>query len=232
MMQRGARSTPFRRGFTLIELVVVLGVILVLVGLVLAVSTVLIRRSEIRQVESMFEILTTAVEEFEQSRGRPLTFGTRNQPETGARYDIPELLNVNYPYVNLFLLDRLATHGPSREILARLDPDLFRRTTVNIPATPSGFPPQEFWWGPLPRMELVDPWGTRIAMILPGRPWRQGDDPALRDPDGTIRTVDEQGFGSCVNRKIRFISAGPSRDFGRRDDNILSYSEFVPGQQP
>lgn len=220
-----------RRGFTLIELVVVLGVILVLAGLVLAVSTVLIRRSEIRQVESMFELLDTAVAEFEQSRGRALTYGTRNTP-AGARFDIPELTNVNYPYINLFLLDRLATHGPSREILAKVDAALFRTTTMNIPTPPGGYPPQEFWWGPLPRMELVDPWGSRVAIIMPGRPWVQGDDPNLRDPDGTVRTLDEQSFGPCVNRRIRFISSGPSRDLGKRDDNVLSYEDSVPGFGP
>ncbi len=220
-----------RGGFTLIELVVVLGIILVLAGLVLAVSTVLIRRSEIRQVESMFELLDTAVAEFEQSRGRALNYGTRNNP-SGARYDIPELTNVNYPYINLFLLDRLVTHGPSREILSKVDAALYRTTTTNIPTTPSGYPPQEFWWGPLPRMELVDPWGSRIAIIMPGRPWAQGDDPNLKDPDGTVRTLDEQNFGPCVNRRIRFISSGPSRDIGKRDDNILSYDDSVPGFGP
>lgn len=220
-----------RSGFTLIELVVVLAVILVLVGLVLAVSTVLIRRSEIRQVESMFELLDTAVAEFEESRGRALTYGTRGQP-AGARFDIPELTNITYPYINLFLLDRLLTHGPSREILSKIDGALFRTTVANVPTNPSGFPTQEFWWGPLPRMELVDPWGSRIAIIMPGRPWVQGDDPNLRDPDGTIRTADEQSFGPCVNRRIRFISSGPSRNLASRDDNIYSYAEQIPGFQP
>jgi len=272
MMQRGARSTPFRRGFTLIELVVVLGVILVLVGLVLAVSTVLIRRSEIRQVESMFEILTTAVEEFEQSRGRPLSYGkwVNNSPD---RFDIPDIRfpgrfderndgNGRAALVQL-LLDRLSSHGPSREILARIPDDMLRPVPVPNPLPPpqsrpvpctqnTGIPCNVLWWqgpptrprlptdggpGPFPwcnplplcpepgpaAMEIVDPWGTPIAVIFPGNPWvGEGE----RDTDGTTRTFyeDLSVFGRCANRRIRFVSAGPDRIFGTSDD-IRSYSD-------
>ena len=213
-------------GFTLIELVVVLAVILVLVGLVLAVSSILIKRSEVQQTESALAILSAAVDEFEQARARPLTYGTRNSP-AGARYDIPELTNVNYAHVILFVLDRLATHGPSRDMIAKIDGKLFRTASTQIPTPTGGYPPTEFWWGPLPRMELVDPWDTSIAVIFHGRPWVPGDDPNLKDLDGTIRTADEQGNTPCVNRKIRFISPGPDRQYGTPDD-IESYSERVP----
>ncbi|MBM4106200.1 MAG: prepilin-type N-terminal cleavage/methylation domain-containing protein [Phycisphaerae bacterium] len=211
-----------RRGFTLIELVVVLAVILVLVSLVLGVSAVLIRRSEVRQTEGALEILTAAMDEFDQSRGRPLTFGARNQP-AGAKYEIP-LLALNYPHVILFVLDRLATHGPSREMLSKIDGSLLRNTTTNVPTTPSGYPANEFWWGPLPRMELVDPWDTRISVIFAGRPWVEGDDPNLKDLDGTIRTGDEVLFGSCVNRRTRLVSSGPDRKLGT-DDDVANYVE-------
>ena len=213
-------------GFTLIELVVVLAVILVLVGLVLAVSSILIKRSEVQQTESALAILSAAVDEFEQARARPLTYGTRNSP-AGARYDIPELTNVNYAHVILFVLDLLATHGPSRDMIAKIDGKLFRTASTQIPTPTGGYPPTEFWWGPLPRMELVDPWDTRIAVIFPWRPWVPGDDPNLKDLDGTIRTADEQCNTPCVNRKVRFISPGPYRQYGTPDD-IESYSERVP----
>ena len=222
----GSSRSVRRRGFTLIELVVVLAVILVLVSLVLAVSSILIKRSEVQQTESALAILSAAVDEFEAARARPMTYGTRNSP-AGARYDIPELTNVNYAHVILFVLDRLATHGPSRDMIAKIDGNLFRTASTQIPNPTGGYPPTEFWWGPLPRMELVDPWDTRIAVIFPGRPWVPGDDPNLKDLDGTIRTADEQGNTPCVNRKVRFISPGPDRQYGTPDD-IESYSERVP----
>jgi prepilin-type N-terminal cleavage/methylation domain-containing protein len=222
-----------RRAFTLIELVVVLAVILVLVSLVLAVSSILLKRSEVQQTESAMAILSAAVDEFEQARARPMTYGTRNQPP-GARYDVPEL-ELNYAHVILFVLDRLSSHGPSREMISKIDGKLFRLTDRNIPPNASGgVPSTELWWTPVVtqgtqplRMELVDPWDTRIAVIFPGRPWVQGDDPNLKDLDGTIRTNDEQGNTPCVNRKIRFISSGPDRQYGTADD-IESYSERVP----
>ncbi len=210
------------RAFTIVEILVVLAVILVLISLVLGVSAAILRRSEVQQAENTLRILGAAIDEFEQARGRPMTYGPRNTP-ANARYDIPEL-NVNYAHVILFVLDRLATHGPSREMLAKLDGDFFRTASSNIPVTPGGYPVTEFWWGPIPRMELVDPWDTRLAVIFPGRPWQQGDDPNLKDLDGTIRTNDEQGNVPCVNRRTRIISPGPDRNYGTADD-VMNYSE-------
>lgn len=224
------RSGP--RGFTLIEMLVVLAVILVLLGIVLGTSTVLIRRSEVRQTENALAVLEAAIAEFEQSRGRPLSYGRRGQPVSSARFDIPELFNVPYAHAILFVLDRLSSHGPSREMIANIDGELLRAiegtcgNTNQIPCISGGYPPSEFWWTPGPRIELIDPWDTRVAVIFPGRPWQQGvDDPALKDIDGTVRTVDEQSFVPCVNRQIRVVSMGPDRQFGTEDD-IMTYAEL------
>jgi len=225
---RPRRSGP--RAFTLLEMLVVLAVILVLLGLVLGVSTILVRRSEVRQTENALAILEAAIDEFEQSRGRPLTYGRRGQPISTARYDIPELYNVPYAHAILFVLDRLNSHGPSREMIAKIDDSLLRSVsggcgTVNrIPCVSGGYPEEEFWWTEAPRIELIDPWDSRVAVIFPGRPWQQGDDPDLRDIDGTIRTNDEENYLPCVNRRIRVISTGPDRQYDTEDD-IMTYSE-------
>jgi hypothetical protein len=104
---------------------------------------------------------------------------------------------------------------------------------------------------------VLDAWGFRIGVCFPGRPWRNGtglsttnpnDFPSglyLRgvnspasgapDADGTEQTPDERIFGSCRDRRIRFISAGPDGSFGevfqpegsalkkQTLDNIVSY---------
>jgi len=105
---------------------------------------------------------------------------------------------------------------------------------------------------------VLDAWGFRIQVCFPGRPWRNGtglsttnapqffsqglylrglNSPATGAPDadGTEQTPDERTLGSCRDRRIRFISAGPDGSFGdiygaegsaakkQTQDNIVSY---------
>ena len=105
---------------------------------------------------------------------------------------------------------------------------------------------------------VLDAWGFRIGVCFPGRPWRNGsglstttdtqfysaglylrgvNSPAsgAPDADGTEQTPDERIFGSCRDRRIRFVSAGPDGAFGdiyaaegsaskkQTQDNIVSY---------
>ena len=67
------RRTP--RGFTLVELIVVIGVVIALLSLVLAVSTLLIQQNESRQLTNAFKVLESAVQEYEIAIGRPLVPG-------------------------------------------------------------------------------------------------------------------------------------------------------------
>ena len=68
------RPHALRRAFTLLELVIVIGIILVLMGLVLGVGSVVIAQSEERQVRSSMQIIDSALLEFEQQAGRPMIF--------------------------------------------------------------------------------------------------------------------------------------------------------------
>ena len=68
------RPHGLRRAFTLLELVIVIGIILVLMGLVLGVGSLVIAQSEERQVRSSMEIIDTALLEFEEQAGRPMIF--------------------------------------------------------------------------------------------------------------------------------------------------------------
>ena len=86
-LQRG--GVRRRGGFSLIELVVVVGVIISLISLVLAVSTLLIQANESRQLDAAFANLNTAVQEYEQAIGRPLTYQDRSEQGVRGAYDIP-----------------------------------------------------------------------------------------------------------------------------------------------
>ena len=76
-----------RGGFTLVEVVVVIGIILFLVGLTLSVSVAVIEKSEIQQTETVLQILDTAVKEWELAADRKLSWGDDGVP-SGSVYDM------------------------------------------------------------------------------------------------------------------------------------------------
>jgi type II secretory pathway pseudopilin PulG len=67
---RAARA----RAFTLLEIMIVIGVILTLMTLVLGVGSALLRNAEKSQVESAMAIMESALNEYEAQMGRQLTF--------------------------------------------------------------------------------------------------------------------------------------------------------------
>jgi type II secretory pathway pseudopilin PulG len=244
-----------RGGFSLIELVVVVGVIISLISLVLAVSTLLIQANEARQLESAFANLNTAVQEYEQAIGRPLTYQDRSEQSVPGAYDIPYNINFGIAGLEAYygtggageacncgsgfdshgweksivrLFQLLSRTESAEEVVAKLDPSLF------VPVKLANGLPLP---GNQDLTALVDPWGSAIAVVMPGRKWRDSDAGGLDiDSDGTIRTSMEIKLGVCRNGQPLFVSAGPDGDIGCLDcaggssvrfeatiDNIYSY---------
>jgi type II secretory pathway pseudopilin PulG len=218
----------------LIELVVVVGIILVLMGLVLAVSTIVIQQAESRQMKSVFANLNASISEYEQAIGRKITYEDRfdSLATPNGSWDIPfnvtfDAQFIEYPYNTagsgyscncsssadshgwekyiVRLLQLLDRTDSSEEILARIDPNLL----VQVKKTNGT---------PLPQGQtlasIIDPWGIPLAVVFPGRMWQEGDDDFIRDSDGTIRTALENKVGVCKNGTLLFISAGPDGDIG------------------
>ena len=77
-------STPFRpdrpRGLTLMETLVVIGIIVLIASLVLAVSSVVSRAADERNTRNTLTVLDTAIEEYERSIDRRLTYRTGPAP--------------------------------------------------------------------------------------------------------------------------------------------------------
>ena len=186
------------RGFTLIELVVVIGLILILVGLTMAVGVAIRAKSEARETENVLVLLDQAVKQWELAADRQLSWGTENQPVNGAVYDIDEFYSADEQLTQL--LGRISTNQSAKDILAQIDNDFLQQEDDNGDTF----------------LKLVDPWGTQIRLIHPGRLPDPANYPGevVGDIDGTIRTSYEDDFGIAVNRILLFVSAGPDGDFG------------------
>lgn len=219
------------RGFTLVELLVVIGVVAVLAGLVLAVGSGVLRRAERGVTESALTSLGQAIDEFETARRQALTFNRRlgvtdsDRQDGLSFHDLNELPPgfVNEAYIMPRLIALLAANQASATMLQEIPADLLRA--------------EERRWadGVITRMNLRDAWGEQFAVVPCGRPatrseialareaLRTGSDTRSADPlgigidleDGTVRTTDEWSLNTgCVGRRWLFISRGPDRSLG------------------
>ncbi len=255
------------RAFSLLEIVVVLGVILLLAALVLAVSGSVLAASERRETENVMRLLEQATLEWEQALGRPINYGPKAEPGLSGvpARDVYEE-NFAGSWMSCVLMQRFGENERTRDIVSKIPETYSRRWRTGDPALPGV-------WGNVSAVAtnpnrmpngngnvplVLDAWGFRIGVCFPGRAWRNGtglstttssqffsaglylrgvNSPAsgAPDADGTEQTPDERIFGSCRDRRIRFVSAGPDGAFGdiygaegsaakkQTQDNIVSY---------
>lgn len=113
----------------------------------------------------------------------------------------------------------------SKDMLARLDPNLLQplRQTNGDPLP-----------GSVSFTTFVDPWGTPLAVVMPGRAWNPAKDAnsdveryRTPDVDGTVRTALEEIVGVCRNGQILFVSAGPDGKLGCLDCDEGSAAQFA-----
>lgn len=189
------------RGFTLIELVVVIGLILILVGLTMAVGVAIRAQSETRQTENVLILLDQAVKQWEIAADRQLSWGM-DDPPNNLVYDVQgDIDQGNSPSPDAQLEDllrRISTNQSARDILAQIDNDFLQQDDDTF-------------------LRLVDPWETQVYLIHPGRLPFPGE--TVGDLDGTVRTYHENVFGIAANRILLFVSAGPDGEFGNLDEN-------------
>lgn len=195
-----------RRGFTLIELTVVIGIILLLVGLVVAAGVGVVKQQNVSRTQNALEVLNSAYTEWKRLSGRDITFGIDDVPVPGARYEIQDpdaWSEADQLRVTREVMCLIGRTPQVQEILAALSDEKIKQVQIN------------YGGQPLPSWDLFDDWDRPVYFVPPGRKWVNGvDNPALRDTDGTVRHAAEQILGVAPNQSGYFISAGPNTDFG------------------
>ena len=190
-----------RRAFTLVEMTIVIGIVILLAGLTLAVSVSVVQGSEIRQTELTIQLLDSAIQEWQTQADRSVTYGKPDEPFD--REESYEILQPNSPdesaaiLVTKKLLAIIMRPESIRQILAQIDPEFTEHnefdhdddgTTVEVET-----------------MIVSDAWGNPYIAVLPGRLWVVGDDTNFnydRDDDGSIQTEIEKMCGVAVNRQL------------------------------
>ncbi|MCH8344288.1 MAG: prepilin-type N-terminal cleavage/methylation domain-containing protein [Planctomycetes bacterium] len=212
-----------RGGFTLVEVVVVIGIILFLVGLTLSVSVAVVERSEIQQTETVLQLLDTAVKEWELAADRKLSWWDPLDPpdlRDGADVhgDIPEV------FIITEVLDVITRPSQIKKIIAQIDPEFafIYQTQVYPPWIDEPAEEQQQEAHFVGSLTILDAWGTPIYATHPGSV--DANSPPA-DLDGTIRTYNEDKYGGARNRQICFVSAGPDGNFGNLDPSIPIYHD-------
>ena len=224
------------RGFTLIEMMIVIAIIVLLAGLTLGISNKVLRGSEIRKTKDAITLLDTAISEWVTEMGRQVTFASVGAVE--GNYDIPSDDIIDIPTFNSSVTQAemsdamnfraeamwtlLTELESSKNILAKIHPDLIENNRV------------------------IDAWGSPIGIVFPCGSFKGSDLISLAEDasgDLTVRDQAEGGLGSCLNKQPYFVSAGPDGQWGYRYqanpytrdddvwkaclDNVTSYEPFI-----
>lgn len=203
-MRARFRAGP-SRGFTLVELVVTMGIVSVLAGLAIAAIGVAVRATEVQRSRTTLQLLDAATAAWEESAGRSML----RVPGPGGE------LEPSTPYVLVLseVIRALERAPAARAVVARIDPDRLHRydddDLVDPPAWIRSYDEEFVLPQFLGEATVLDAWGSPIYATHPGSVVLDAP-----DIDGTERTPNEDDFGAAAARRICFISAGPDRLFG------------------
>ena len=212
-----------RRAFSLVEMVIVIGIIVLLVGLTVAVLGSLTRGSETRRTQDMLTLIDAAYQEWKNVAERDITYGVDDTPQVGVTYEVAQDVspgNADDHEATDEVISDLLANAQSKAILANIDSELLRPANPPVHDEP----------------KLQDAWENEVITVFPGRLWVAGDTYS-KNIDGTIQTEFETVFGVCQGRRIRFVSAGPDGGFGdvsaaggtpQNKDNVYSYPLEAP----
>jgi len=215
-------GAPNRRaGFTLIEMLVVIGIIVLLLSITVIVGQGVIAQSQRRQCEELMAALDSLVTEYEADYHSmpPFDQSLFDQPNGGTAGDVR-------PEVAVFLEQVRGLKGAER-IISGLPTQYLRKRGeyyVEMYSKGQGGRVGRIQSDDDIRITLIDPWGIEILYVHP------------RDKNATVGASESgfAGYGTPANERPYFVSAGPDRTFYNEDeidptkditrkDNIYSY---------
>ncbi|MCZ6837500.1 MAG: type II secretion system protein [Planctomycetota bacterium] len=212
------------RAFTLVEMLIVIGIIVLLASLTLMTVAGFTRRSEVQSTQNVMTILDSALKEWELNADRKLSYGKPGEPsDLDEVYDIDQADiedQAHFDETIVILVDLLDRSQDSRSILANIDAQFLLK--LDDPHTaPIEVDESDKVLG------IRDAWDKSIRVVFPGRLFDESvnNEPYVYDEnDKTIRTAMETMHGVAVNRSIYFTSAGPDGKWGNLHLDVQSDS--------
>ena len=226
-MTRYKNLASGRSGFTLIEMMIVIGIIALLAALTLGISNSVLRNSEISRTRDVLTLFDMALQEWELEIGRSVTFRDFSyvldpigQGQVGYTFDIDiygddepllgaPVFGLN-PVENEIMLEAMETR--MRQLIVVL---LQSEAAADILQRISSRHFIEDADGKLG----VDAWDTPIGVVFPCQKYVDSEGGyGTEDESGylTVRDQAEDGLGSCIAKRPYFVSAGPDRMWGYR----------------
>jgi prepilin-type N-terminal cleavage/methylation domain-containing protein len=248
-----------RTAFTLIEMMIVIGIIALLAALTLGISNSVLRNSEISRTKDALRLLDMALQEWELEMGRAMTFRDFSSLEgIGGGFGQGELVPYRYD-VNAFFdlngeeLDDPLLGAPvfgvdpvdDATMLEAMSTRMRNVVLVLLESEPATDMLQRISPRHFKEMDLdgnnsldgkvgVDAWDTPIGIVFPCQNYANANLdgnvlPQDESGDLTVRDQAEDGLGSCMSKRPYFVSAGPDRMWGYRYQ--ASSSDNFPGPQ-
>jgi len=217
-----------RWGFTLIEMMVVIGLVGLLLTITVMVTQGVVGQSKIRQCRELLAGLDSLITEYESEYGSMPSFDKDlfSQPIGGEAGVVrPEVATFLEQVHGLAGADRIIAGWPTQYLMKRHDYYGQVGGSAIFAGTIDDRNPLDKNSKNDDRLTLADPWGMEILYIHP------------RDKEATVgKNAPDNfaGYGTPANDRPYFISAGPDRIFydkditvpnedSHRKDNVYSY---------
>ncbi len=214
--------TPSRPGFTLLELLIVIGIITLLVGVLLAVGLRAIRSQDERATRNLLFTLDRAMSEYILVAGSIPKYN----PQAFSRVPGPDLLDPNDGLNIISSNDAFLAYPDGSTVRHPIRPDasVFIRQVTGygeVDAIIRGIPerylvstitgPESDPVAGDPSPSVVDAWAIVDALWPAPHPIARQQLVYYVHPDNELA---QDLFGRCINGRPYFMSAGPDRRYG------------------